>query len=190
MSVNLKDFIQSLVNAVCEKTGRTGTINAQDLISEIHKISSGGTIDETITITENGSYDVYNYGIAIVDVRGRPYEFDWVQMQSFLGSPKSESGDIVFNTESQSYYKVVKPGNGEEPYYLELGASSDVWDGSYVEIGSDFPSTSTTGSGYPIEMYDAGEMDELLNAENVGKIYLYLGETTKDYTYNTLYRVC
>ena len=45
------------------------------------------------------------------------------------------------------------------------------------------------GGGAIIEISTAEEMDALLVAENVGKIYKYIGETNEKYTNGVLYMV-
>lgn len=49
--------------------------------------------------------------------------------------------------------------------------------------------TGTLKIGVPIEVATAAEMDALLIAENVGKIYKYVGVTDSTYTNNELYQV-
>lgn len=48
---------------------------------------------------------------------------------------------------------------------------------------------SLQGQGYPIEIDTAAGMDAVLVAANVGKVYLYTGTTTSDYTNGELYIV-
>lgn len=44
-------------------------------------------------------------------------------------------------------------------------------------------------SGLPIEISTSEEMEKLLVAENVGKIYKFVGETNETFTQNNLYQV-
>lgn len=48
---------------------------------------------------------------------------------------------------------------------------------------------STGSSGEPIEISTATEMEAILTDTNIGKVYIYIGETTDDYTYGDIYIV-
>lgn len=67
-STNLKDYIQNLVNIVGAKTGKTGTINAQDLGSEIADIQVGEQIDSWDgTYEESGTFSGINASKLAID---------------------------------------------------------------------------------------------------------------------------
>ena len=46
-----------------------------------------------------------------------------------------------------------------------------------------------TLQGYPIEISTSAGMDAVLIADNVGKVYRYIGTTTANYTQGDLYEV-
>lgn len=58
---------------------------------------------------------------------------------------------------------------------------------SIISNGINIPLVSNAGE--PIEVSTSAEMDALLVAANVGKIYLFTGTTDANYTNGQLYRV-
>lgn len=49
--------------------------------------------------------------------------------------------------------------------------------------------TSNNIGGFPIELSTPEEMEAVLVAENIGKIYKYVGETNETFTNGNLYQV-
>lgn len=74
--------------------------------------------------------------------------------------------------------------------YSEIGKVLSSWDGSYSEIGNTIlPPVDDGVGGIPIEVSSIEQMDALLVAENIGKIYKYVGETNEKYTSGALYQI-
>lgn len=84
------------------------------------------------------------------------------------------------------YFSVVKPSGsngGTTPTgQLEVTANGlyDVY--NYAKVNVNVSST-------PVEVATASDMDALLTADNVGKIYQYTGVTDDTYTNGELYQV-
>lgn len=59
-----------------------------------------------------------------------------------------------------------------------------------IDYGTDTPSDVLDNiSGRPIEISTSAEMDAVLTADNVGKVYRFVGTTDSDYTNGDLYEV-
>lgn len=70
---NINDFMKDVANAIRTKTNKTNKINPQNFSSEILNIQSGIKPEGVISIEENGTYDVTEYGTAEVNVKGGEY---------------------------------------------------------------------------------------------------------------------
>lgn len=133
----------AIKQAIINKGGSVGD-KMSDYASAIESIETGSTgiiPTGTITYNKNGLYNVSAYEMADIDVKGEPYEMTQAQMDSFLGSPKCQSGDIVLNTDTNEYYKITG-GQGEEYGYEKLNGST----GS-ESTGSGSSSTGSGGDG-------------------------------------------
>ena len=190
----------------CDEKGSTYSQTAKttsELIKKIEGITGGsggsgesGGIPEgyikpegTLDITENGSHDVTNYKTANVEVKGEPYELQGKDFESALTDGTLKSGDVVFYLDENSYYKVI--GTTTLSYEKISGEEVNIWDGSYYEMGEEIivPPTTEVTNGEAIEVTTESEMNALLVAENIGKVYKYTGTTTNTYINGDLYVV-
>lgn len=160
------------------------------------------TPQDTLEIKYNGTFDVTEYANVFINVKGKPYEKTTEEMETFLLSEESEFGDVVLNTDINQYNVIisindvknylkleeeVEEWNGS---YSEIGKVLSSWDGSYSEIGNTIlPPIDDGVGGIPIEVSSIEQMDALLVAENIGKIYKYVGETNEKYTNGALYQI-
>ena len=160
------------------------------------------TPQDTLEIKYNGTFDVTEYANVSTNVKGKPYEMTTEEMEIFLFSEESEIGDVILNTDTEKY-NVIIIVNGIKAYlkldeqveewngsYSEIGKVLSSWDGSYSEIGNTIlPPIDDGVGGIPIEVSSIEQMDALLVAENIGKIYKYVDETNEKYTNGALYQI-
>lgn len=167
---NLKDYLTDLYEGIASKKPNASR-NPQNFRSEIESIVTGidgveaSNNDTEITITKSKSALYVDADIDYIGLEHNAY----VVIDSEDGSNEVEidrnSGKVIAeNLEPQNIAKDVNI----------LGVV-----GTY-EGGS---------SGTPIELATSEEMEAVLVADNIGKIYKFVGETNETFTNGNLYQV-
>ena len=66
----LTDKLSAIANAIRAKTGKTNTPTLDQMPTEIAGIQTGITPSGSLTITENGTFDVTNYASVLANIQG------------------------------------------------------------------------------------------------------------------------
>lgn len=173
---NLFSIFTDIANAIRNKKGTTEELKPYDMADEINSISTEGSIegvtleDEDLTVDSNyvvkiqNAYDVYlNADELSTFVNGIDNSIQ-VRGTAFVGLNGDSAQVTAVNLSPENIKKDVNI----------LGVVGTHEGGS---VGS------------AIEVATAEEMDAVLIAENIGKIYQYVGTTDETYTNGKLYRV-
>ena len=197
--------------------GTGGTFTGTPEINTTYYLDTRNTVGETLSITENGTYDVVDFVSAEVNVEPALQE----KTVTENGEVTADSGytglsKVIVNVESEVIpeftevedFAVFANGADEGSLELAYSVSQDVKlsaaspaplvsidDANFIanNIKKDVSIFGLTGayeaedSPLPIEVSTEAEMTALLESGEVGGVYKYTGETTVTYENGALY---
>lgn len=147
-------------------------------LSVLNKINNGTikTPTATLNITTNNTYDITNY--ANVDVNVQP-----TLQNKQVTITTNTTTTITKDNGYDGLNEVEVITNVVENLDAELNTQDSLLTNLETAVNS------LDDGGYPIEIDNETDMNAVLIAANVGKVYLYTGTTTSNYTNGDIYIV-
>ena len=179
---NLTDFLTGVADAIRAKKGTSGLINPQDFESEISSIKNEKPEQEkSVSISTNGITEVTPDSGKVLSK---------VSVTTNVQPTLQEK--TVAPTTTQQIVTADSGKDGLSKVTVEAVTSSIDSNIVAENIKKDVTILGVAGtleSGTPIDIATASEMNTLLTAENVGKVYRFTGTTDSTYTNGDLYEV-
>ena len=183
---------------LCDYSSATGYDDCYAIIS-----MGAGDLFMTHDLSEfMGKENIVGWADVVIETEGnifKQFTDENIELKSettYEGIPVGQQNEALkelFNVGgSEGYYKELKVKY--KPVEIEINENTEVDLVSTYIDNQQMPTSvkvnvSSGSSGKPIEISSSEEMDALLIDENIGKIYLYMGETTETYTNGKIYIV-